>query len=125
MLVLALALFEALGVTIDHKPGGSARGVGKDRVEVGVAAVGDPLLVAVEQVADDLAVLLDPGGGGAQGGEVAARFRLGGAVGHQQAFFTDLAHPACLLFLGTAEDNGIAAEEGGKHAGSNSNIDAG
>ena len=59
VLVLGFAVGEAVGVAVDDEPGRAVGGEGEDGVEVGVAAVGDPLLVAGDLVGDDLAVLLD------------------------------------------------------------------
>ena len=48
MLVLGRSLGEAIGVVVDDEPGGPIRCRSEDGVEVGVATVGDPLLVAVD-----------------------------------------------------------------------------
>ena len=57
MLVFRLVVGEALGALLHDKPTRPAGGIGQDGVDIGDAAVADPLLVAVDLVADDFAVL--------------------------------------------------------------------
>jgi hypothetical protein len=123
VLVLGLAPAETLDPALDDEPARSARGEGQHAVEIGVAAVGDPLLGAGDPVAGELAVVDHRLGAGAERAEVAAGFRLGGAVGHQQPLAGDAAHPVALLFGGTAEDDRVAAQEGRQHAGGDAEVD--
>ena len=51
VLVLVVAVREALGAGLDHEPARPAGGEREDRVEIGHAAVGDPLLDAADAVA--------------------------------------------------------------------------
>ena len=125
MLVLGLAVREARGVTVDHEPGRPAGRQRQHRAGIGDAAVGDPLLAAVDPVADDRAVL-EPGvGGRLQRAEVAAGLGLGGAVGQQEALLGDPAEPELLLLVGAADQDRVAAEEGGEHAGGDAEVDRG
>jgi len=124
VLVLGLAVREAGRAGVDHEPGGASRSLGEHGVEIGEAAVRDPLLAAGDPVAADAAVGLDALGARAQGAEVAARLGLGRGVGHQQTPFGDGAEEAPLLLLGAAEVDRIAAQEGREHAGGDAQIDA-
>ena len=56
VLVLGLAVGEPGEAPVEHEPRRPAGRVGEDRVEVGDAAVGDPLLAPGDAVADDHAV---------------------------------------------------------------------
>ena len=123
VLVLGLAPGDALGFALDHEP---ARAAGRHRqkgVEIGIAAVADPLFGTGQPVADDLAVLGDRLGGRLERTEVRAGFRLGGAVGHQQPFERHPRHPVLLLCRRAAEDDRVRAEEGGEDAGGDAEID--
>ena len=117
---------EAGGVAVDDEPARAAGGVGQDRVQVGDAAVADPLLLAGDPVRRDGAVVAGHRhGDGLQRPEVAARLRLGRAVGHQQALGGDASQPASLL-LGRAPDHDrVAAEERRQHRGGDAEVDGG
>ena len=97
VLVLRFGLCEAVRASLDHEPARPAWRLGQDGVHVGDAAVADPLLATVEPVADDVPVLLDWSGGRLEGGEVAAGFGLGGAVGEQDPLVGDPGQPLLLL----------------------------
>jgi hypothetical protein len=124
VLVLGPAVGEARRALLDHEPRRAAGRPGEHAVEVGEAAVADPLLVAVEPVADDRAALDQAGGRGAQRRQIAAGLGLGGGVGHEQALRGDAGEPALPLLLGAAEADGIAAQQGGEDAGGDPEIDA-
>ena len=124
VLVLRLVVREALGACVDNEPGGPGGRVGQNRVVVGDAAVRDPLLAAVDLVADDLAIFLDAVGGGLQRAQVAAGFRLGCAVGEENALVGDPAQPLLLLLGSGAEGDRIAAQERGEKRGGDAEIDA-
>ena len=123
MLVLGLAVAETIDAAFHHEPTGSARGHGQDGVQIGVAAVADPLLIAGDFVAHHLAVFLHRRGGCPQCAEIAAGIGFGGAVGHQQPLLGDAGHPVLFLLLGGAEDDRVAAQERGQHAGCYPEID--
>ena len=125
VLVLGLAPGKARGAALHHEPARSAGGEGEDGIEVGEAAVADPLLVAVDPVAGDPAVLLDALGRGAQGAEIAAGLGLGGGIGHQEPFLGDAGEPELLLLRRAAEDDRIGAEERGEDAGRDPEVAAG
>ena len=112
---------EARGALLDDEEGGAFRRVGEHGEEVGVAAVGDELLAAVDGVADDGAVVAgDRRGRGLEALEVAAGLRLGDPVGHDGAFFGQLAEPLLFLLVGGAHQDGVGAQvdgqEGRRHA---------
>ena len=115
MLVLVLPVGEAGEVLLHDEPARSAGGVREDRVDVGEAAVADPLLAAGQAVAGELSVFLDRHRDRAQGGEVAAGLGLGGPVGHDGPL-GDLAEPE-LLLLRRAEAERVAAEQRGQDPG--------
>ena len=125
VLVLGLAVGEPGGVALDDEPGRSTGRPGEHGVHVGVAAVRDPLLVPVQQVAHDLVVLDDRLGGGPHRGQIAAGLRFRGPVRHEQAFVGDAGHPPLLLLRGAAEHDRVAAQEGGQHAGRDAHVDGG
>ena len=56
--------------------------------------------------------------------QIAARFRLGGAVGEQQSFFRDARQPDLLLLRSGADRDRIAAQERGQHGRGDAQIDA-
>jgi len=105
--------------------GAVARSVREDRVDVGVAAVADPLLGAVEPVADGPAVLDDRRGRRLEGAEVGAGGRLGGAVREEEPLLGDPAEPVLLLLLGAAEGDRVGAEEGREDARRDAEVDRG
>ena len=82
-------------------------------------------MLPLMQVAGELAILLDTLGGRPQRSEVAAGLRFGGTVGHEQPMLGDRTDPTFLLLVGSAEHDGIRAEEGRESAGGNPEIDAG
>ena len=84
---------------------GGFAGAGEDGVEVGDAAVGDPGLLAVEDVAVAVA-----GGGGGGGGDVGAGLRLGQGEGGEGAAGAGLGEPAALLVGGAEQRDGAGAE---------------
>jgi hypothetical protein len=88
------------------------------------SAVADPLLAAVDLVADNLAVSFDAIGGRLQRAQVATRFWFGRAVGKQNAFVGDLAQPLLFLLRSGAEGYGIAAQECGEQRGGDAQVDA-
>ena len=89
VLVFGLVVSETLRALFDDEPARTRGSIRQDRVGVGDAAVADPLLAAVDLVADDLAVFDDAIGGGLQRSQIAAGFGLGRAVGEQQSLFGD------------------------------------
>ena len=99
------------GVSAGSEEGGEAAGAGgfagagEDGVEVGDAAVGDPGLLAVEDVAVAVA-----GGGGRGGGDVGAGLRLGEGEGGDRAAGAGLGQPAAALLGGAEERDGAGAE---------------
>ena len=64
-------------------------------------------------------------GDGLQRAEVAARLRLGRAVGHQQALGGDASQPASLLLRRAADHDRVAAEERRQHRGGDAEVDGG
>ena len=124
MLVFRLAVREALGALFHDEPARPAGSVGQDGVRVGDAAVADPLLAAGDLVPVNAAVLDHRLGRGLQGAEVAAGFRLGGAVGEQHAFFGDAASSNLLLLRRGADADRVAAQEGGQHGCGHAQVDA-
>ena len=64
-------------------------------------------------------------GAGTQGNQVTSGIGFGGAVRYQFIFVGDFLEPFGFLFRGTAYVNRIAAQEGGKYAGGNPQINAG
>jgi hypothetical protein len=105
---------------------GAARRRGQDRVDFGHAAVGDPLFAAGDVVAFERAVFVQHRHGlGFELRQVGAGLRFGGAVGDEQPFGGDAAHPVVLLFRRAAHDDGVGAEEGGEDAGGDAHVDAG
>ena len=124
MLVFGFVVGESLGVFFDDEPSRAGWRAGQDRVRSGDAAVADPLLVAVDLVADDAAILHHAVGGGAKSAEIAARFRFGRAVGEEQSFIGDAAQPDFLLVVRRTNRDGIAAEKSSQHRGCDSEIDA-
>ena len=97
VLVLVLAVREALGAGVDHEPARPAGSEGEDGVEVGDAAVADPLLGAGDPVAGHGPVVADRLCGRLQRSEIAARLGLRGAVGEQDSLLGDPAHVLALL----------------------------
>ena len=116
---------EALRPLVHDEPGRAAGGVGQDRVEVGDAAVADPLLAAGDPVADDLAVLLDRDGRGRQRPEVAAGLRLGGAVGEEVPVLGERPIHSAFCSGVAADVDRVGAEEGGENAGRDAEVDRG
>src|SRR5437588_8670712 len=55
VLVFRFIVRESLCVFLYDEPARASRGVGENRVGIGDSAIADPLLVAVDLVADDLA----------------------------------------------------------------------
>jgi hypothetical protein len=82
VLILRLARRKAFGAALDHEPRGPARCLCKHGVNVGVAAIGDPLLVSGDLVPRDLTVPFYGYRNGFERCEVAAGGRLGRPVGH-------------------------------------------
>ena len=105
VLVLVVAVGEALGALLDDEPARPAGGEREHGVEIGHAAVGDPLLDAADAVA---AVLGD--GDRLERAEVAAGLGLGRAVGEQHAVLRDPGHVLALLLRRAADADRIAAE---------------
>src|SRR5271167_1957588 len=114
MLVFRLVVGEARYALFHDEPAWPYGRVGQYGVSIGDATVADPLLAAVDLVANDLAVFLDAIGGRLQRAQVAAGFRLRRAVGEQNSFFSDATQPFLLLLRSGAESYGIAAKECGK-----------
>ena len=125
VLVLGLAVREALRPLVHEEPGRTAGSVGQDRVAVGDAAVADPLLAAGDPVADDLAVLLDRDGRGRERPEVAPGLGLGRAVGVEVAVLGQRPEPIGLLLGGRPDVDRVGAEEGGEDAGGDPEVDRG
>ena len=123
VLVFGLVVSKTLRVFFDDEPGWTAGRVCQHCICAGDSTVADPLLVAVNFVAHDASVLKDAIGRGAQGSQIAAGFRLGGAVGKQQSLIGDAAQPELLLLVGGADRDGIAAEKSSQHGGRNPEID--
>ena len=123
MLVFRLAVGEALGPLLEDEPGGAGRRVRQDRVDVGVAAVADPLLGAVEPVAGDLPVLDDGRRRRLQRPEVAPGGRLGRPVGEEDSLLGDPAEPELLLLLGPAEGDRVGTEERREDPGRHAEVD--
>lgn len=71
--------------------------------------------VSIQPIALDFALFDRGGRGGLQGTEITPRFRFGCPVGHEEALFCNLRHPALFLLISATEDDGVAPEEGGKH----------
>ena len=63
-------------------------------------------------------------GRGLQRAQIAARIRLGGAVGEQDALFGDARQPELLLLRRGADGDRIAAQESGQHRRRDAQIDA-
>ena len=125
VLVLGLAVGEALGVPVHEEPARPPGGVGEDRVAVGHAAVADPLLAPADAVGHHLPVLLDRLGLRGQRPEVAAGLGLGGPVGVELALLGQLAQPLGLLLGGRADVDRVGAQEGGQDAGGDAEVDGG
>ncbi len=89
MLVFRLVVGKARRAFFYDEPGRTAGRVGQNGVSISNAAVADPLLAAIDLVADNLAVLDDAVGRGLQRSQIAAGFRFGGAVGEQNSLFRD------------------------------------
>ena len=123
-LSLRLVVGETRRALLHYEPTRAARRIRQNRVGVGDAAVADPLLAAVDLVADDLAVLHHAIRRGLQRPQIAARVRLGGAVGEQHAFLGDARQPELLLLRRGADGDRVAAQEGGEHRGGNAQVDA-
>ncbi len=125
VLVLVLAVREAVGVAIDDEPGRATGSKGEHRVQIRDTAVADPLLLAVEHVGDDAPVIHDGRRGRLQRGEVAAGFGLRGPVRHQEALVGEARHPVLALVASTADADRIATEERREHRGGHPDVDAG
>ena len=124
VLVLCLAGRKALCALFDDEEGESAGRFGEDGVQVGDAAVGDELLVAVEPVANDPAILRDRVCPGADHGQVASGSGFGDPVGDEHALLGDLAHPQGLLLGRSPNDDRVQAEERGQHRAAQPQVDA-
>ena len=59
-----------------------------------------------------------------QGAQIAARIRLGGAIGEQQTLVGDARQPVLLLLRRGADSDRIAAQKRGQHGGGHAQIDA-
>ena len=88
-----------------------AIGHGDDGVDLGFAAVGDPLFGAVE----DVTVAVEDGGG-LDPARVAAGVGLGQAEGRQPLARGDIRQEALLLFIGAEHEDGEGAQAGGRVA---------
>ena len=124
MLVFRFVVGKTLRAFFHDEPTRTAGRVGQNRVGIGDSAVADPLFIAVDFVADDPAVFGDAVCRGAQRSQIAAGFRLGGAIGKQQSFFRDARQPDFLLLRGGADSDGIASQERGQHRRGDAQIDA-
>ncbi len=125
VLVLGLAVREALGPAVDEEPARPAGRVRQDRVAIGDPAVADPLLAAADPVARELAVLLDRHRGRRQRPQVAAGLRLGRAVGVELALLRQLAEPLGLLLRRRADVDRVRAEERRENARGDTEVDRG
>src|SRR5690606_1795804 len=112
----ALAVAEPFSPALDHEPRGPAGSEGEDSVEVGDAAVADPLLAAADLIAADVTVFLHRHGFGAHGRQIAAGLWLGRAIGHQQGLISDATHPVCPLLRRAAHANRVGAKERRQYA---------
>ena len=124
MLIFRFIVRESLCVFLYDEPARASRGVGENRVGIGDSAIADPLLVAVDFVTDDAAILKDSVCGRAECSQIAARFRFGGAVSKQQSFIRDAAQPEFLLFGRGSDSDWIATQKSRQHGCSNAQIDA-
>ncbi len=124
VLVFRFVVGETLHAFFHDEPARTAGRVGQNRVGIGDTTVADPLLVAVDLVADDAVVLGNAFRRGAKRPQIAARFRLRGAVGEQQSLFGDARQPDLLLLRSGADKDRIAAQERGQHGGGDAQIDA-
>ena len=109
-LVFLLAEAESRRALLDHDAGGAARALGgigerDDGINLRFAAVGDPLLGAVEHV-----VVAVAEGGGADGRGVRARLRLGEREGRELLARGNVGQPALLLLVAAGEDDGNCAQ---------------
>ena len=125
VLVLRLARCKALHALFEDEKGIAIGREGHDGVHVGDAAVGDELLVAVQTIADDPAILLDPIGARADGGQIAARCGFGDGIGHQQPLFGDARQPLGLLFRRASDQDRVQAKGGSQHRAGQAQVDAG
>src|SRR5271167_2161936 len=114
VLILGLIVSKALHALLHDEPAWPYGRVGQYGVNIGDATVADPLLAAVDLVANDLAVFLDAIGGRLQCTQVAASFRLRRAVSEQNSFLSNATQPFLLLLCSGTESYGIAAKECGK-----------
>ena len=111
VLIFRLAVAQSGGILFNDKPAGSAGSFGENGIKVGKSAVADPLLVAGDFVSRDFAVLDYGIRYRAQGAEVAAGFRLRGAIGHKKSFLADARHPPLPLLVGAADRQSDRCQE--------------
>ena len=124
VLLLRLAGAEARHVLLDDEEGRAVGRLGEYRQEVGIAAVGDELLVAADAVAGDGAVVADDrSGGGGESGEVAARLGLGDRVGDDGALLGKPAQPLLLLLVGAAHQDGVGPQVDDEEPGADAEAD--
>ena len=123
VLVLRLAGRETLSAFLDDEPRRPGGGVCKHRVDVGMAAIGNPLLVAGDFVTDGLPVLLDGHGHGLERCEIASGRRFAGTVGHQQTFLGNATEPVRSLFRCASEHDRVAAKKRRQHSGGEADVD--
>ena len=112
--VFGMAGREARRAAGHHEPCWPFGRTRQDGREVGNGTIGNPLLAPVDAVAGDLAIDDDAFGHRLQRTQVAAGIRLGGAVGKDHALLGDGAQPAQLLLFGGADQDRVAAQEGGE-----------
>src|ERR1700687_1181631 len=91
VLVFRFIVSETFRVFLNNEPSWPCGCAGQDRVCASDSAVADPLLVAVNLVADDFAVFHDSIGSGAERPQIAARLWFRGAVGEKQDLISDAA----------------------------------
>lgn len=124
VLVLGLSGGESLGALLHDEEGGAGFGGGEDGVEIGVGAIGDELLAAVDSV-EGLPVALESDRLALERAQVAAHRGLGDAVGHQERLAGDAAHPLALLLRRAADDDGVEAQRDRQECGREPQVDAG
>ena len=124
VLLLRALVAEARRLALHDEPARASRREREHGGDLGHAAVADPLLATVEPVADDPAALLDARGGGAEGGEIAARLGLRGSVGHEEPLLGDAGQPVALLRGGPADADRVAAEERREERRGHAHVDA-